>query len=130
MQVLSLPSARRPAPAAVGGGRHGGGLPHVGHKPLTHGERDTTLGWDHRKLPFQLLLVYMRARILIPLHDPRLMSHKIPSTFTCMSVSAHMSLVESHEKITEIFILYRYLSLLSLYLNSMSPFITTGPVSP
>lgn len=47
---LPLPSTRRPAPAAVGGGRHSRGLPYVGHQPLTSGQGDATLGWDHCKL--------------------------------------------------------------------------------
>lgn len=50
MQSLSLPSAHRPAPAAVGGGRHGGGLLHVGRQPLTADKRDAVLGWNHCKL--------------------------------------------------------------------------------
>lgn len=128
MQGLPLPSAARGAPAAAGGGRHRGGLPHAGHQPLTAGQGDTTLGRDHRKLPFRLLLVYMLACILIPLHDPRLISYKLLlSTFTCMSVAAHMSLADRPEEITGIF----FYTLAEHTLSGMNPnLIPAGPISP
>jgi len=76
MQSLSLPSARRPAPAAVGVGRYSCGLPHVGHQPLTPGQGDTILGWNHCKLrPYSNISHYIHMfawsfPFLIRLHDP------------------------------------------------------------
>lgn len=85
MQSLSLPSARRPAPAAVGGGRHSRGLPYVGRQPLAPDQGDATLGWDHCK-HFNVCMESDTSAC------PSAVSLKVSSIFTTLYVSADPNL--------------------------------------
>lgn len=67
MLWLPLPTAHRPATAATGHHHHSHGLPHDHHQPLSAGQGDTPLGWNHCK---HLTILFLSSQHAFSLSGP------------------------------------------------------------